>query len=343
MPWTICGYRKSLRPSRRMCVELLPTPVEHQVVVSGGTVPEEATVTVAALTFRRPAEIARLLPLLVAQAAQIEPPARVLIVDNDPDGSAEAEVRRWHTAGVDYAHEPRPGISAGRNRALHLAGDCDAVVFIDDDETPLDGWLRGLVETWRAERSAAVGGPVIRDLEDLDPWIRATGLFDPRQFPTGTRVYGGATNNLLLDVRFLRAHGLRFDERFGLTGGSDTVLLKSILRCGGEIVWCDEAAVVDHVPTDRLTRDWVRRRFFRTGNTWTRAELALASSGSARLRVRLDAVARAGLRMLRGCVLLTAGLLVGGTAWHARGVAHVCTGAGSLLAGAGGQYVEYRR
>src|SRR5829696_2372932 len=99
------------------------------------------TTVVAVLTYRRVELLSGLLADLVAQAATITPAATVLVVDNDPEGSAADVVLGWAERGVRYVHEPRPGISAARNRALTEAADADALVFFDDDEHPCPGWL----------------------------------------------------------------------------------------------------------------------------------------------------------------------------------------------------------
>ena len=82
-----------------------------------------ASVVVGVPTFRRPAELTVLLPLVLAQAADL--PGRrveVLVVDNDPAGSARATVGAFAAEGrVHYAQEPVPGIAAVRNRILDLA------------------------------------------------------------------------------------------------------------------------------------------------------------------------------------------------------------------------------
>ena len=65
------------------------------------------------------------------------------------------------------------------------------------------------------------------------------------------------SNNLLLDLRWSRRLGLRFDPRFGLTGGEDTMFTHDLVGRGGTIVWCDEAVVRESVPADRATRSWV--------------------------------------------------------------------------------------
>ena len=84
---------------------------------------------VAALTYRRPTELATLLPRLVDQAQRAAVRASVLVIDNDPDGGARATCEGQP---IRYVHEPRPGIAVARNRALDESPDADLLVFIDD-------------------------------------------------------------------------------------------------------------------------------------------------------------------------------------------------------------------
>ena len=96
------------------------------------------TLAIAVLTFRRPAPLADLIPLLIEQARAVsnEAAAYVLVVDNDPDRSAESLVAQFADQGVVYANEPEPGIATARNRAMKAAANTDLLVFIDDDEVP---------------------------------------------------------------------------------------------------------------------------------------------------------------------------------------------------------------
>lgn len=335
-------------------------------------------VVVAVLTYRRPAELAALLPELVAQAASLEPPAQVLVVDNDPDaaavhaadphGSPRAVVAAAGggaaPAVVRYAWQPRPGIAAARNEALERAAadGAGALVFVDDDEHPVPGWLEALVSTWADTGAGAVVGPVVSSFEgEVDPWVVAGGFFERRRPPTGARVDVAATNNLLLDLAVVASAGLVFDERFGLSGGSDTLFTRRLHAAGAEMVWCDEALVTDRVPAARTTRRWVLARALRSGNSWSRTSLALLrgsssgplsgpSSGPARVRgarVRGDLLARGGVRALGGGARLVAGTALRaagrGPEQQARGARTLARGAGMVGGALGWTYVEYRR
>lgn len=259
--------------------------------------PDDARVVVAVLTYRRAELLAPLLTELVGQVAALGRPAEVLVVDNDPDAGAETTVRPWAGSGVRYVCEVRPGISAARNRALAEAGDAGALVFIDDDELPLPGWLDRMVGAWRGWACAAVAGPVSYVLpHPVDPWVLGTGVFARRRLPTGTSVGGAGAGNLLLDLRQVRALGLSFDERLGLTGGEDTLLTHQLVHRGGELRWCDEAEAVESVPAERTSRAWAARRCFRSAGSWSRAEVALAAGPAGRARVRATVLAKAAAR-----------------------------------------------
>ena len=300
-------------------------------------------VVVAVATFRRPDGLARVLPLIDQQARQL-PAARVVVVDNDPDGAAAAYVRPLESSTLRYVHEPLPGIASARNRALAEAADDHLLVFIDDDETPRAGWLAALVETWDRWRSAVVTGPV-HPVFELPPgaWVLGSGVFAPVRRQTGELCAGAASNNVLYDLAALRRHGAAFDEEFGLSGGSDT-MLAHWLRDKGEVIrWCAEAAVDDYIPVHRTTRAWIRKRTVRTSNTWARMQVCLSGSGRARAGKRVELALRGAVRLTRGLAVWPLHAVVGNDERSAAAVVDAASGLG-LVAGATGMIsYEYRR
>ena len=300
---------------------------------------DERSVLVAVLTYQRPDDLVELLPLLLDQA---RPGVDLLVVDNDPAGAAASTVASF--AGVRYVHEPRPGIAAARNRALTEGDGHDLLVFIDDDERPSEGWLAALLLTFDAHAASGVVGPVISAFAaPLDPWVAAGGFFTRRRMPTGSPVTVAATNNLLLDLKAVRAAGVRFDERLGLSGGSDTLFTRQLVDRAGPLVWCDEAVVTDVVPAGRTTRDWVVRRQFRSGNSWSRTALMLTDSGVQRFRLRLSLTAKGGVRLIGGPASWLLGALTGDVRRRAVGVKATARGLGMLVGAYGFSYIEYRR
>ena len=276
--------------------------------------------TIAMLTYRRNDYLAQVIPELLAQADDVcdaQTMVSVLIVDNDPQAGARAVVEAARAAlggeqpeaaeasGVAdsdavamsrlvYVHEPEPGIVAGRNRALSQAHGSDALVFIDDDEIPSPGWLKALVSTWRAQGCAAVTGPTPPTFEvDPSPWVTASGAFDSWEAADGAQVRSADTGNLLLDLAVVEGLGLRFDPRYGLTGGEDSLFTRQLTRAGGVIRFAAGAVVTKRVPAARARRTWVLERSLRSGSSWARVRIDTAapdggaSGRLARLRLRL--------------------------------------------------------
>jgi len=305
-------------------------------------------VTVVVPSYQRPAELARALPAIVEQARDLaddpDITASVLVVDNDAAGSAEGAVRELNSSLVRYVIEPSPGIAAARTRGLAGTAGADVLVFIYDDESPRAGWLRALVDTWRDTGAAAVMGRVVSEyLEPPDAWVEAGRFFQRPSRVTGTEIPVAAAGNLLLDLAQLRGLGLRFDDRFGLSGGEDTLFSRQLVARGGRIAWCEESVATDYVPASRATRGWVLGRARRSGNTATRIDLYLAGTASARLLVRVTSAVGGVARMCAGGLRFVAGLL-GRSRWHqARGLRTANRGIGMVAASFGTSYEEYAR
>ncbi|MHA7277744.1 glycosyltransferase family 2 protein [Arthrobacter sp. Hz1] len=303
------------------------------------------SVVIAILTYRRPEDLAATLPELVSQALSSTVPATILVVDNDPDAGARGLIHQYDGTLVRYVHEPEPGIAAARSRALTEAADFSLLAFIDDDERPTPDWLALLLEAQRSSGAAGVVGPVVSEYaHPPDPWITAGEFFTRRRMPTGTAVTVAATNNLLLDLRQVRTMGLDFNREFGLLGGEDTLFTRLLAQRGGKMVWCDDAIVMDRVPAQRLTRSWVMRRAFSSGNSWSRVSLELVVGRRFhRLFRRLRLFTAGLLRIAGGCAGLIRGIATRSMAHRAKGLRTVARGAGMMLGAAGYVYREYRR
>lgn len=271
----------------------------------------------------------------------------ILVVDNDPEGTAELAARAHPAQRVRYCVESRPGIAMARNRVLDEASGEDILVFIDDDETPRPGWLCALVNTYLMTGATAVAGPVVsRCHGPVDPFVEA-GRFLGREHRTGLRtgdiIERAATNNLLLDLKRVRGLGVQFDQRFGLSGGEDTLFTGLLQRRGAVMVWCADAVVNDEVPPERLRKGYVVNRAASLANATLLAELALPESGYQRVSVGLAALATAIARGGQGLALAAYGTVTGSTSARARGSHALARTRGSLGALVGHRSRPYAR
>ncbi len=302
---------------------------------------------VAIPTFRRPEALRNALRTVRTQVdaenGVPEAPMRcsILVIDNDPAGSGE-RVAREH--GARYVIEPRPGIAAVRNRALRECERADAILFIDDDEIPDPGWLRAMIAMYAATTPTAVAGRVVTRFPDgVEAWTSQSGAFQRPTRSHGQTMREAATNNLLLAIDGVRRLGLSFDERFGLTGGSDSMFTLQLTRRGGTIRWAEDAVVIEQEDPERFTRSWVLRRTFRFGNTSARVRIALAPTSARRVAERVRALARGGARAVGGSVRWGFGAVSGSLRHRAHGARTVARGLGMMTGALGHAHDEYGR
>ncbi|WP_336661914.1 glycosyltransferase family 2 protein [Leucobacter sp. USHLN154] len=222
-------------------------------------------ILVVVITYKRPHMLERLLKSLELAGY----PHEVLVVDNDPLGSALLTAER---AKARYVVEKEPGISAARNRGIAESSSYDAIVFVDDDEYVVPGWLSALVAIQQKTRAGAVFGPVISELPRTVPrWIDHGGFFMRPRYSDGSKPRWPATGNVLITLSALAMLDVpRFSNLFSLTGGSDTEFFWRLELTGSRMVWCDGAVAYEEVPAERATAKWLWRRNIRLGNVSAR-------------------------------------------------------------------------
>lgn len=230
------------------------------------------TLSVCIATYRR---VDRLAALLVDLTGQQLLPDEVVVVDNDPQGSARAVVEatsRNAPFAVRYEVQPVKNISITRNRTVALASG-DWLAFIDDDERAPTGWLAQLMQAavqWQADGVLGPVEPVVPS--EAPAWIRRGRFYEWQRLESGTVV---PPNRLRFGNVLLRAQSLRnqpgpFDPALGLTGGEDGDLLARLALEGSRIVWSDEAVVREPIEKSRLSLRWLLRRALRGGQDFAR-------------------------------------------------------------------------
>jgi succinoglycan biosynthesis protein ExoM len=270
-------------------------------------------------------------------------PIHIVVVDNDAANSARAVVeaiRPLLPFPVHLETEPRRNIASARNRsvAMALALGAEHIAFIDDDERAEPDWLERLVAAKAAFGADVVAGPVIGKLPDRAPdWIRTAGFFNTADLAHGSVQEVASTSNLLVAATLLASIAGPFDERFGLSGGSDSFLFTRLARSGARIVWAADALLVEEIPLSRTTAKWLFLRSMRVGQTAVRCERALDPS-----------LRRLRRRVLRGVGHLGFGLatlpvsLLRGRATIMRSLLRIAYGLGVLSALFLRPYREYR-
>lgn len=269
--------------------------------------------------------------------------ASVVVVDNNPGADARVPVERWSAISelaVVYRHVPVPSISRARNEALRAAAEVATLAaLIDDDEQPEPDWIDELVATHRATGAPIVIGRVVATLPDDAPrWIVDGGFHDLGTWPDGAELSEGLSGNALLHLPTVAAHGLRFDEGFGLSGGEDQVFFRQAHAAGLSLRYAARATVSEVVPAERLAVGFLARRAYRKGNTLgliARRYPELGESPVFRAAAASKWAAVGALTLLFGGLRLDRARAV-------RGLLGWCFAAGMVGGLAGRRYDQYR-
>jgi len=228
--------------------------------------------TIVIPSYRRPDDLARAIASVLAQQG-VAAPYEILVVDNDPEGSAAPVAERLAANSpvpIRYVLEERPGISHARNTGVaHAAGRY--LAFLDDDEEAEPRWLAHFLDALRRFGADAVVGPVLPRFPEgveIDAYRRSVYTRDAHT-PTGTALLRWNIGNSIFDKARCFVGAEPFLPRLGRSGGEDTVFLRQMTRRGCKMVWCGEAVAWEHVPADRLEERYLLRRAFRGAQTTT--------------------------------------------------------------------------
>lgn len=261
-------------------------------------------------TFRREELLAQALRSLAAQDRPESLSARVIVVDNSDEGSAERVVSAlapdFPLPLVRIAAHPA-NISVARNAGV-AAADSTFLAFLDDDQEAEPGWLRAVDEAIRQfPHDVFFGGvePQFESPEKATPFVHqlfSRRLDRPRgtelvaMGPGKTRGIALATNNSVFRRKAMLIGPEVFDPAFGNGGGEDYDLLCRMQRRGSRFAWLPEARVREIVPSHRCDPAYLRGRFYAGGQAFA-AAVANASDhpGGMRWWLRLKALAQAGV------------------------------------------------
>jgi succinoglycan biosynthesis protein ExoM len=227
-------------------------------------------ISVCICTFKRPDFLRHLLRELAVQETDGRYTFSAVIVDNDRERSAEAVVSEFASnsrMACIYRVEAEQNIARARNLAVEHA-DGDYVVFIDDDEFPIQRWLLTLFDACEKYQVDGVLGPVKPYFDSTAPkWVVAGKFYDRPSYPTGMVIdwKKGRTGNTLLKKYVFENETQPFNPEF-LTG-EDQDFFQRMIEKGYKFIWCHEAVAYETVPPIRWNRGFMLRRALLRGKT----------------------------------------------------------------------------
>jgi len=242
--------------------------------VTTETLPEYK-IAIGICTFRRPVGLDNALSAIINQTySRITPPAlQIFVIDNDSDPVIEHYVEDFakkYNVAIKYIAESRRGISQARNCFLrNIPAESELVVFLDDDEVPVDNWLDELVFGLHQSGADAISGPVLPIFSDQTPKWLVDGKFftSPRRknVPDYGSVVFGVMGNFLMRRNLIENTQLYFPEELGLVGSEDRHFFDILLGMGAKMSWSSNAIASHFVPTERASLRYLLKREFRVG------------------------------------------------------------------------------
>ncbi len=222
------------------------------------------SVSIIIPTFRRPDRAIEAARSALAQVCDAS--FEVVLVDNDPAGSALEPLRVLSDLRVVVIHEPCAGVANARNAGLRAARG-EIIAFLDDDEIAPSDWLTELLRVQREGRADVVFGPVRTKLAAKprahEAYFSAFFARDPDHAEGVIGIFYGCGCSLV------RRSALPSAEPFSIErneiGGEDDLLFQAMEAAGARFAWAPNAFVWETPEPSRVTLAYTLRRAFAYG------------------------------------------------------------------------------
>jgi glycosyltransferase involved in cell wall biosynthesis len=233
---------------------------------------------------------------LAALRAQTLPLAdwELLLIDNASPVALDPNLVAWHPHGR-VIREQILGLARARVRGIAEAR-ADLLVFCDDDNLLMDGYLTAAVDLFaRHKNLGAAGGKshpryaasvpawavpfvdrlAVRDLGDdsrTASWVNLEPA--ERRYPTCAPVGAGLVLRREVGLEYMRKLGVSplIQDRVGseLGGGGDCALVLTALQIGREVGYFPELELLHLIPAERLRLRYLARLNRDSSKSWVR-------------------------------------------------------------------------
>jgi len=234
---------------------------------------EQIICSVCIATYKRPELLKKLIQSLSDQKGIDELQLEIIIVDNDIEKTAKkvvAEFSSKSSISISYYEQPVQNISLTRNKALDKSTG-HYIAIIDDDETADEYWIRNLIDAIVRFNADAVFGYVIPVFPSDTPiWLQQREIYFLPIGKTGDPPSSFPTTNCLIKSERVNQFNVRFDPKYGLSGGEDQMFFRLLSTYGAKFVICREAITYETILPHRSRLKAICNRAIHQGNAYAR-------------------------------------------------------------------------
>lgn len=234
--------------------------------------------TVIIPTYKRPKTLLQGLASLQNQSLR---EFEIIVVDNAAQSeihSIVSDLNRKTLLPVRYLAEPKSGLHNARHAGAQAAKG-DLLIFTDDDATFDRGWLQAFIGAFAEHpEMVAAGGPV-RPIWEVPPprWLKKywdsrtvfpiLSLMEPhKEFTVSSKGFFFGVNMAVRRKTLFEMGGFNPDS-FGdvWLGNGETGLNHKLWERGMFVGYVPDAVVYHHIPADRMTVKYFKRRMENEG------------------------------------------------------------------------------
>jgi glycosyltransferase involved in cell wall biosynthesis len=228
-------------------------------------------------------------------------PTEIIVVDNgSSDETPEVVERaaRGSSVPLRRIYEARSGSNIARDAGARAARG-QLLLFLDDDVTLADGWLRGLLEAFATSAWVhIVAGRVELQYEAekprwlstrLEGYLSSTARFGETCRPLRDDEYPVGANMAVLREAWVRCGGfghLLGRDSTSLISNAEFELTHKVRQAGGQVLFAPASCVYHRIPAIRTSLRYFLRRCYWQGRSDARWQ-ALTSTGTIPSSARL--------------------------------------------------------
>lgn len=208
----------------------------------------------------------------------------VIVVDNGSTDNTAQVVKQYENKikNIVYIFDDTPGLHVGRHRGL-LEAKSDILVYADDDIEAFPSWLKTILLAFADDDVGMVGGKNLPNFESTPPqWLleqwqktkpQVLGALSILDFGNEIKdidpyyIFGcnfSIRKQLLLDAGGFHPDGMP-QEHILFRGDGETHVSKFVKDNKIRALYHPEASVYHFVPTDRMTKEYFKKRAYNQG------------------------------------------------------------------------------